>query len=99
MEEYIKSHSETEIVNSCIALMQELVGEFEDYLDFMDIAPESEEERFAVNFSYFHVVQRLMLWKTMHSGGTSTIQKCRALGFDPSDIVSFKDERDKGEAS
>ena len=34
MEKHIKSHSETEIVNGCIALMQELVGEFEDYLDF-----------------------------------------------------------------
>ena len=83
----------------CIALMQELVGEFEDYLDFMNIIPESEEERFAVNFSYFHIVQRLMLWKTMHSGGTSTIEKCRALGFDPSDIVSFEDERDNEETS
>lgn len=58
MEERIRSHSETEIVNGCIALMQELVGEFEDYLDFMNIAPESEEERFAVNFSYFHIVQQ-----------------------------------------
>lgn len=92
---HIESHSDTEIVNGCISLMQELTGYFEDYLDFMNIIPENEEERFRVDFSYFHIVQRLMLWKTSHSGGASTAQKCNELGFDSSDCVLFEDERHK----
>ena len=46
MTEHVESHSEREIVNSCVSLMQELVGYFEDYLDFMGIIPQNEEERF-----------------------------------------------------
>lgn len=95
--EHIESHSEAEIVNGCIALMQELTGQFEEYLEYMDIVPGEGEERFAAAFSYFHIVQRLMLWKTYHSGGTSTIQKCAELGFDSGDCVIFRDERDKEE--
>lgn len=93
MPEHVESHPESEIVNGCVSLMQELTGYFEDYLDFMNIVPENEEERFRVDFSYFHIVQRLMLWKTSHSGGTSTTQKCNELGFDSSACVSFEDER------
>lgn len=98
MSDSLKSHSEAEIVNGCIALMQELTGQFEDYLSFMGITPDSEEERFRTRFSYFDIVQRLLLWNTYHSGGTSTREKCRELGFDPGDGVSFEDERfDEGE--
>ena len=48
-----ESHSETEIVKGCIALMQELTGQFETYLEFMGINPDTEEERFSVEYSYF----------------------------------------------
>lgn len=90
----VESHSEMEIVKGCIALMQQLTGRFEDYLDFIGNAPD-DEEGFATSFSYFEIVQRLLLWKTHHSGGTSTIEKCRELGFDSSDTVIFEDERGK----
>ena len=93
-----ESHSETEIVKGCIALMQELTGQFETYLEFMGINPDTEEERFSVEYSYFHIVQRLLLWTTHHSGGTSTMEKCQELGFDSGDTVIFEDsgEREGG---
>ena len=91
----IESHSETEILKGCISLMQELTGQFEDYLDFMNIVPKNDEERFATSFTYSPIVRRLLLWKTSHSGGTSTMKKCRELGFDSGDMVCFEDERYK----
>lgn len=97
MTEHVESHSEREIVNSCVSLMQELVGYFEDYLDFMEIIPQNEEERFQVELSYFHIVNRLLLWKTSHSGAASTREKCDELGFDSRDYVTFEDERYKQE--
>lgn len=97
MTEHVESHSEREIVNGCVSLMQELVGYFEDYLDFMNIVPENEEERFQMDFPFFHIVQRLLLWTTSHSGGTSTMQKCDELGLDSSDCITFEDERYKPE--
>ena len=44
----VKSHSEAEIVKGCIELMWDLVGEFEDYLDFLgiDVTEIPEDERF-----------------------------------------------------
>lgn len=33
----IESHSEQKIVECCIDLMQELVNEFEKYIDYIDI--------------------------------------------------------------
>lgn len=33
----IESHSEQKIVECCIGLMQELVNEFEKYIDYIDI--------------------------------------------------------------
>lgn len=50
----IESHSEAEMLKGCIDLMQELTGCFEEYLDCMGIKPESDEERFCVNFTHFH---------------------------------------------
>ena len=89
----IESHSEREILKGCIALMQELTGCFEEYLDYMGIKPENDEERFCVNFTNFHIVQRLFLWRTYHSGGTSAIEKCKELGLDSCDVVVFADDR------
>ena len=93
----IESHSEAEILKGCIALMQELTGCFEEYLDCMGIKPESDEERFCVNFTHFHIVQRLFLWTTYHSGGTSTSEKCNELGLEPCDVVVFEDDRETRE--
>lgn len=66
-----KSHSEAAILRGCIALMQSLVGRFEEYLDFIDFHPEDEEERFCTQFYMTEIVKRLFLWETTHSGGTS----------------------------
>lgn len=57
----------------------------------------SEEERFCYNMSYFHIVQELFLFRTYHSGGTSTMAKCKQLGVDSSENVEFKFE--EGEES
>ena len=82
------SHSEKDILEGCIALMQELTDEFSEYLDFMGVKP-SEEEQFWLSMSYFHIVQRLFLYHTSHSGGTSTGMKCRELGVDSGKTVQF----------
>lgn len=58
----------------------------------------SEEERFCYNMSYFHIVQKLFLFRTYHSGGTSTMAKCKQLGVDSSENVEFKfEEGEEGE--
>lgn len=97
--EHVESHSESEIVKGCIGLMSEMVGRFESYLDFMGIepAPDGDEQHFCTDFTYGHIVGRLLLWKTTHSGGTSTAEKCAELGFDYYDSVVFEDERGKEE--
>ena len=90
------SHSEKEILNGCIALMQSLMGRFEEYLDYIDFKPDSEEERFGTQFYLTEIVERLFLWKTHHSGGTSQLMKLRELGEERK-TVTFEDERYKEE--
>ena len=93
--EMTKSHSEAEIYRGCISLMQELMGRFEDYLDFIGLDPKeaNDEERFATYFYPAHIVERLFLWNTSHSGGTSQLLKCRELGIDEDKTVIFEDRR------
>lgn len=98
----VDSHNETEIVRGCIALMHELVDDFaqwyrwihgEDAIEELD-----DEEIFCVRKTYFHIVQRLLLYDTRHSGGTSTCRKCRQLGFeDWSKDINFEFEREEEE--
>lgn len=85
----VVSHSEKEIVEGCITLMQWLTGKFKEYLEFVGFEPECEEERFSVNFYMSEIVRTLLLSGTSHSGGTSTAQKCKELGFDYSKIIEF----------
>lgn len=87
----VKSHSEAEIVKGCIKLMWDLVGEFEDYLDFLgiDVTEIPEDERFKVSHSNTEIVRKLFLSTTTHAGGTSTRQKCEELGLDFSEDVKF----------
>lgn len=90
----LESHEEKYILHYCISLMQELVGYFEEWYRWVHgenaIEELSEEERFCYNMSYFHIVQELFLFRTMHSGGTSTMEKCRQLGVDCSEYIEFK---------
>ena len=93
--EMTESHSEAEIYKGCIALMRELMGQFEDYLDFIGLDPKegNDEEHFATYFYPTHIVERLFLWGTQHSGGTSQHLKCEELGIDADEIVIFEDKR------
>ena len=75
----IESHSEQKIVECCIDLMQELVNEFEKYIDYIDIdlTELPDDEHFKVCYTNAEIVNRLLLSTTTHSGGTSTRQKCK----------------------
>lgn len=88
----VKSHSEREILNACIQLLEEMVEHFRVYLDWVDFKPDDEERECGYfGMTYFHIVQKLFLQHTSHSGGTSTRQKCWDLGIeDCSDGVRFK---------
>ena len=80
----VESHSEKQILDGCISLIQEMCDYFREYLDFIDFEPEYEEEKQPFCMSYFHIVNRLFLWNTRHSGGNSTRMKCAELGIDDS---------------
>ena len=87
----IESHSEQKIVECCIDLMQELVNEFEKYIDYIDIdlTELPDDEHFKVCYTNAEIVNRLLLSTTTHSGGTSTRQKCKELGLDSSKSIEF----------
>lgn len=87
----IESHSERKIVECCIDLMQELVNEFEKYIDYIDIdlTELPDDEHFKVCYTNAEIVNRLLLSTTTHSGGTSTRQKCKELGLDSSKSIEF----------
>ena len=93
-KEETKSHSETEILNGCIALMQELVSDFQDWYLYVHgenaLEELDEEEMFCIRKTYFEIVKRLFLWGTHHSGGNSTRAKCDELGVkDWSEDIEF----------
>lgn len=93
-----ESHSEREIYNGCVDLMGQLMGRFEEYLDFIDVpvTPRDDEEHFCTKFYTAEIVKMLFLWNTSHSGGTSTRMKCRELGISDETVV-FEDERELDE--
>ena len=92
-EKELESHDEKYILKYCISLMQELVGKFEEWYEYVhgeDAIRELDEvERFYYRMSYFSIVQELFLFRTSHSGGTSTRTKCKQLGVDWSDGIEF----------
>lgn len=93
VEKDLESHDEKHILKYCISLMQELVGKFEEWYEYVhgeDAIRELDEvERFYYRMSYFSIVQELFLFRTSHSGGTSTRAKCKQLGVDWSDGIEF----------
>ena len=93
VEKELESHDEKHILKYCISLMQELVEKFEGWYEYVhgeDAIRELDEvERFCYRMSYFSIVQKLFLLRTSHSGGTSTIAKCKQLGVDWSDGIEF----------
>lgn len=90
-EDTVKSHSEKDILNMCISLLDEMVGYFGEYMEWIGYEPTEEEKECGYfGMTYFHIVQKLFLYHTKHSGGTSTFEKCHELGVDdPSDGVRF----------
>ena len=89
----LESHDEKHILECCISLMQEVVNEFAEWYRWQHgedaIEELDEEERFCSRKSYFHIVQKLFLLCTNHSGGTSTRAKCEQLGVDSSEEIEF----------
>ncbi|ABR48742.1 hypothetical protein Amet_2590 [Alkaliphilus metalliredigens QYMF] len=77
----LASHSEKDIVEQCIQLMEEVHAHMMEYMEFMDVEHTEGIPRF--RYSYVEIVQRLLLSRTRHGGGTSTREKCRQLGIDP----------------
>ena len=80
------SHSEKDIYEGCIALMHELTDRFKEYLKYMDIDTNDREEAFYTTFYPTHIVARLFLRHTKHSGGTSCRMKLYELGVSSEDI-------------
>lgn len=89
----LESHDEKHILKYCISLMQELVGKFEEWYEYVHgedaIKELCEDEKFCYRMSYFNIVQELFLFGTSHSGGTSTRAKCEQLGVDSSEEIEF----------
>ena len=89
----LESHDEKHTLECCISLMKEMVNEFAEWYRWQHgedaIKELDEEERFCFRKSYFHIVQKLFLLCTNHSGGTSTRAKCEQLGVDSSEEIEF----------
>ncbi len=68
------SHSEKDIVECCIWLMESVYENMLEYMDTEDIP--------ALRYNYAEIVGMLLLSRTRHGGFTSTLEKCRRLGFD-----------------
>lgn len=86
------SHSEKEIYKGCLALMYELFDIFKEWLEFIGYDtqnPTNEEESFCYQVYPTHIIERLFLWGTTHSGGTSRRMKCRELGIDDDQMITF----------
>ena len=96
-ESETSSHSEKDILKGCISLMNELTDRFMDFLDYTGYEPQSGDDEFQAHFSNFHIVQKLFLRCTAHSGGTSTRKKCYELGLDPGESIWFGAPEEKNE--
>lgn len=79
------SHSEKDIVSGCIWLMEDVHSRMLEFMDIngLEYNREVEEERPEFYYSYFEIIQKLLLSRTRHSGGTSTRAKCEQLGLNP----------------
>lgn len=71
------SHSEKNIVNGCIDLMEDVHQKITEFMD-----QEQREDIPVLRYTYFEIVKTLLLSGTSHGGGTSTRKKCAQLGID-----------------
>ena len=86
----LSSHSEKDIVDMCICLMEDVHGNLMEYMEMMDV--EHTEGMPKLKYLYFQIVQTLLLSRTSHSGGTSTRKKCEQLGLDSCETIVIGDE-------
>lgn len=77
----IPTQTEAQIYEGCVALMQGIVDEFKEWLEWQGVEV-PEEERFCLCMHPTEIVNRLFLYHTYHSGGTSTRAKCHELGIE-----------------
>jgi len=95
-EYMIPTHSERQIYEGCISLMQGLVEGFKEWLEGQGIEV-AEDERFRIGKYPTEIVNRLFLWHTYHSGGTSTRAKCHELGIEDSTRTIWFDVKEDEE--
>lgn len=93
----MEKHTDRQIYDGCIHLMQKMVDYFREYLEFLgyDLDKLDEDERFAVGMSNMEIVRQLFLYHTRNSGGCSTRDFCEKLGVGPYRGVKFEFERDE----
>ena len=93
VDKELESHDEKHILKSCLGLMQDMVDEFAEWYRWQhgedSIEKLDDEERFCIRKTYFRIVKELFLLHTNHSGGTSTRAKCKQLGVDWGEEISF----------
>lgn len=90
----MEKHTDRQIYDGCIHLMQKMVDYFQEYLEYLgyDLDKLDEDERFVVEMSNMEIVRQLFLQNTKNSGGCSTRDFCEKLGVDPYDSVKFEFE-------
>lgn len=95
-EDGIEKHTDRQIYDGCIHLMQKMVDYFQEYLEYLgyDLDKLDEDDRFAVGISNMEIVRWLFLLHTRNSGGCSTRDFCEKIGIDDSEI-KFEFERDE----
>lgn len=87
----LESHNEREIYNGCVWLIEACAEQMKEYFDMIGFEPPSEDEIPLLQFSQREIVNRLFLWCTDHSGGTSTDAKCRQFGIEkPYKVLEFE---------
>lgn len=98
-KEEIERHTDRQIYDGCINLLEKMVDYFQEYLEYLgyDLDKLDEDERFAVGMSNMEIVRQLFLYQTRNSGGCSTRDFCEKLGVDPYDSVKFEFEESEDE--
>ena len=96
-EDGMEKHTDRQIYDGCIHLMQKMVDYFKEYLEYLgyDLDKLDEDDRFAVGISNMEIVRRLFLSHTRNSGGCSTRDFCGKIGLDETERVKFEFERDE----
>ena len=88
----MEKHTDRQIYDGCILLMQKMVDYFQGYLEYLgyDLDKLDEDERFVVRMSNMEIVRQLFLQNTRNSGGCSTRDFCEKLGVDTYKSVKFE---------